>query len=306
MTKLSQKETTLLLTIKGESPLGYSFIEKNELNISNKLLFLYRNLKGLTEINHDIIRLIQTMGIESNKLSHILLMLNYQASSKHIELDRLLFDMLFDMIRLINIKELYLLDRSGMMDKTPTITEELTELTISEGLEFISLYYYGHDKRNKGNKILFNEYVKTKRDLTYLEMLFIFNNFSYSYSKIDINMIEKTCSADVIELNNSFMDNTFSCFRKPGDCSSWGLPYIEVSYGYDSDLNLRYIEETSGDDYTQGFWKQFSNINDLNTFVIEVITPYLNEAKINGMKDNKDFTKYFLDNGVYEDDLDFN
>lgn len=306
MIKLDDKETTLLFTIRGDSPLGYSFVRDSHLNISNKLSYLYPNAKRFHEINHDMIRLAQKLEVNSSRLSQILLTLNYHSVWPGVSLEEELFRELYRMLQVFDIRDGFEFDRGGLMKDTPSVQEELEGLSIVEGLSFITLYYVGHKKREEGYRLLFDEYVKVGRDLTFEELNFISERFHSVYRGIDPKMFERAVNEDPVKEDDDSDEETFSCFRKPGECAHWGLPYIKVSYSYDpEDFDFRYIEETSGDDYTQGFWKKCESKEEVDRFVEGVVLPYLEECK-EGLKDAPSFKEYFLSHGVGEEDLDFN
>jgi len=319
MINLNDKETELLFTIKGYTPLNYIYQNNVDFDISNKLLFLYPELSYLTTINHDIIRLIQKLNVESNELSNIILSFNYSANNPGVSLPKILFSEIFSLIESLYIKEennIYTLnneeiqfDKSLMMDNEPTIEEELSNLTIEEGLKFIRLYYHGHPKRKKGNDILFEKYLKDNPKLMFGDLLYIEDNFFNVSVKININSIQNILESEPIPIEIDG-EKEYICFRKSGECSDWGLPYIRVIYSYEINDNnlydLRYIELTSGDDYTQGYWVEDMTKNELDKFIDDVIINYLDICKDDGMKNSTNFKEYFLANGVKEDDLDFN
>ena len=319
MIKLTDKETQLFLTIRGNTPLNYSYQRETKFDISNKLLFIYPELERLTTINHDMIRLVQKLNIKSDSLSYLILSLNYSANYNNVDMAKELFSQLYSLLQILNLdyrddthfynNEEIVFDKSLMIYPEPTMTEELVDLSIEEGLGLIELYYYGSYRRGKGNFILFNRYLKDNPKLLLADLLFIQENFRTSYKDIPLSRIDHILREDP-KLINRCGENELICFRSPGECSDWGLPFIEVNVSFEKNeeglFDLRYIEYTSGDDYTQGFWKNDLSHDDLDKFIAEVVLPYLEDCKETGMKDSPEFKKYFLSHDVDEDDLDFN
>ena len=301
---LNKKESTLLLTIQGLTPLDYKYIENEKFpDISNKLLFLYPNITRLTSITHDMIRLVQSLKIDSWTLSNLILSLNYGIDSQREATINQLYRELYSIICLYKNKDLKV-NKSGMIENELAIEDELAKYNMEISLKLLKTYYVGSQRAKDGYDYLFENYIKDKTDLTIPELEYLetyFSSYKINPNKMKTILKQKPVLSD---------ENKHVCYRLAGECENWGKSHIKVYFSIRSEkenhYNIRYYEQTSNDDYSQNFYIEDMVEHDMLHFVKYGILEYLNEKCIDGMKNKENFKKYFIEQGVDEKHFDFN